>query len=730
MQAASEEYSPTHKFHFAKWWGEVDPRVVAPAELEAAIAKLVDPARAKETLHWGRNYLYTVEIDCYGEPCELAVKQFRNQSWRARRRRKRTGSKAERSWKAAWRLEEFGLRTPHPIVWIESTDNSGPSFFVSELVQDFLEARYYFRALKSGSASSDYPEIERKEFFIALGETIASLHRAGVWHRDLSIGNLLLEDGPGARSPLCVLDLDRSRIVDTLKTTDRLRDLCRLPILDPRDRQVFWNAYWNRPSSLSSPKAMAYRTFQWSFLAKNRWKPWVRKPFGALKDFLVQRKTYAHIPEVPEGAAVRDKAVWDHLSDQPHQHATRKERAAIRMADTGAHFEAFLSTARALPGIWARYTALRPEIQRSRRRWQGAGIAVRPLPGQEEALLDAIRDLGLRNVLLRLHPWQEDHSTEEALARELRSRGYELAFALPQTRDLVRDRQRWRAALTEIAERFGQLGEYFQIGQAINRSKWGIWNYREYLELAAIAREVFSARPGVKLLGPAVIDFEYQVTAAVLNMKRDDVHFDIVSALLYVDRRGAPENEQLGFDTLKKCALLKAITETGRNSGDECWITEVNWPLWEGPHSPAGRTVSVDEETQADFLSRYYLQTLTSGHIARVYWWQLVARGYGLATVTEEGLSRRPSFRALAALEANLTGADFVEARSPTAETRVLRFERGGEVMAVAWAVAGRQEVDFPETISDVISRDDRPVPRTDRHRIELTSSPVFLRFE
>ncbi len=130
--------------------------------------------------------------------------------------------------------------------------------------------------------------------------------------------------------------------------------------------------------------------------------------------------------------------------------------------------------------------------------------------------------------------------------------------------------------------------------------------------------------------GPPVIDFEYHVTAAVLNLKRAGFRFDAVSALLYVDRRGAPENRQAGLDTVAKVLLLKAIAETARNAAGRCWITEVNWPLREGPHSPAGRDVSVDEETQADYLVRYYLLALGTGLVERVFWWQVVARGYGL----------------------------------------------------------------------------------------------------
>src|SRR6185295_3680702 len=67
------------------------------------------------------------------------------------------------------------------------------------------------------------------------------------------------------------------------------------------------------------------------------------------------------------------------------------------------------------------------------------------------------------------------------------------------------------------------------------------------------------------------------------------LRFDAVGSLLYVDRRGAPENRQLGLDATGKLRLLRAIAETAKNARGRSWIAEVNWPLREGPTSPAGR---------------------------------------------------------------------------------------------------------------------------------------------
>jgi hypothetical protein len=214
----------------------------------------------------------------------------------------------------------------------------------------------------------------------------------------------------------------------------------------------------------------------------------------------------------------------------------------------------------------------------------------------------------------------------------------------------------------------------------------------------------------------------------VLNLRRAGFHLDAVSALLYVDRRGAPENRQAGLDTVDKVVLLKAIAETARNSTGRCWITEVNWPLREGPHSPAGRDVSVDEETQADHLVRYYLLTLCTGLVERVFWWQVVARGYGLVDPSDpENPRRRPSFLALKTLIRQLDGARLEEVLPAPPPARAYRFRRpdGAEVV-VGWSAAGTVKAVLPRPASAVIGRDGEELSAA-RPEVELGASPRYF---
>ena len=220
-----------------------------------------------------------------------------------------------------------------------------------------------------------------------------------------------------------------------------------------------------------------------------------------MKALLVPRGTHAHIPPPPVEAAARDRVVWDHLSDQPHQHAGRLAKLGVRLADARAHLEEAAVVAAALPRIGRRYRELARELYARPVAWGGVGVALRPWPEDPEALLAAVEELGVRHLLLRLHPWEDDHAAEEALARELPGRGHELTFALPQNRELVRDPARWRAAVEELAARFTPYGRHFQVGQAINRSKWGIWNLGEYVELAVAAGEALRRYPGSRCWG-------------------------------------------------------------------------------------------------------------------------------------------------------------------------------------------------------------------------------------
>lgn len=723
-------------FALPGWTGELIPEL-RPADLAREVARVTDPAAALKTLHWGRNYLYVVRMDTVAGPVDAVVKQFRHASGKERVRRRLRGSKAEKSWRVAHALLAAGLLTPEPLLLLESESESGPAFFVCRQLTDVLEARYLLRAANVGREREEFPHVDYPRFLEELGRMARKLHDAGFWHRDLSSGNVLLRTGAdGAPTALYLIDLNRTRMGRRLTTNERLRDLSRMPLFRPEDRERFLASYWKGEGG--AVRKMVYLSYHHGFVWKNKSKQRLRGGTRKLGDLFRPRTAHAHIPEAPADASARDRIVWDRLSDQPHQHAGRLDKLKVRLADTRAHAEEAAVVAGALPRIRRRYRELHKELWTRPVPWDGVGLCLRPWAENREAPLSLVDELKVRHVLVRLHPWEEEHADELELVRALHQRGCELTFALPQNRDLVKDPLRWKAAVERLGEVFAPYGPRFQVGQAINRSKWGIWNLREFTELArsaeAILRRV-SGTPNVEILGPGVIDFEYHVTAAVLNQKDAGFHFDAVSALLYVDRRGAPENRQAGFDTVDKVVLLKAIADTARNAAGRCWITEVNWPLWEGPHSPAGKSVSVDEESQADYLARYYLLALGTGLVERVFWWQLVARGYGLIDPADPLHPRkRPGFFTLKTLLRELDGSRLervlpvLPSNTPAARLWLFRRPDGGET-AVGWSVgSGPARVTLPRPAVSVVGRDGEELPVPSGVEVEVGSGVRYFR--
>jgi hypothetical protein len=115
-----------------------------------------------------------------------------------------------------------------------------------------------------------------------------------------------------------------------------------------------------------------------------------------------------------------------------------------------------------------------------------------------------------------------------------------------------------------------------------------------------------------------------------------------------------PKNRQGPFDLVGKAALLRAHARVHGFADDRIVVSETNWPLqgtgvWSPVTSPyetldpRQNDPSVSEADYAAYLARYYLLALASGHVSRVYWWRLAARGFRLSDDTIRGLRPRPS---------------------------------------------------------------------------------------
>ena len=81
---------------------------------------------------------------------------------------------------------------------------------------------------------------------------------------------------------------------------------------------------------------------------------------------------------------------------------------------------------------------------------------------------------------------------------------------------------------------------------------------------------------------------------------------------------------------------------------------------------------------------RYYTLLCATGWVERIYWWQLVAPGYGLIDSRSPSWRKRPSFFAFQTMAKHLRDCRFLR-RIPHSQAEVFLFGREEERILVVW---------------------------------------------
>jgi len=421
-----------------------------------------------------------------------------------------------------------------------------------------------------------------------------------------------------------------------------------------------------------------------------------------------------------------EKFRWNIYADQPHNIASRSERLKHHFKYGASYVSLVASNLRWAYPVLSLYRKYMGRMYREPTRIINPfAVSVSPADERNEEVIKDLKDTGVNKTLVRIPSWERKNlGPYETFIELLLMNKFEVTIAMLQNREDVLRPIGWQSFVKEVFSRFERKSSFFEIGHAWNRTKWGVWDYKEYLKLATAAFSLAQDH-GVKLVGPAVIDFEFHLYPAVLKA----IPFDKVSSLLYVDRQGAPENAQFGWTTAKKVALVKAIIDSCSRKGRDCWITEVNWPLkGTGKYSPASGKPNVSEDQQADYLVRYFVICLASGFVERIYWWQLVAPGYGLIDSRSKEWRRRPSFRALKTLITHLESCTFT-GKNSNSSAEMYHFSRGNENFALCWTKGPPCDYVFSKNVSRVLDREGKE-DFFIFDKVKITESPKYVFFE
>jgi len=567
------------------------------------------------------------------------------------------GSRARRAFAYGAYLVEHAVATPKPVAWLEVREGRRirEQYLLTECIPKACTLR--------GALLHQYYENPLcTDIMTLLGvaaEVVRSMHTAGFEHRDLGNQNIMVtrnEDGIWHRA--WVIDLHRGRIHKELQASYRGKDNARITL--PSDlRRVFFEMQ-AAPECL--PVAFHNTEKRTRFRYKVKQKSYrLRHPF---RNKTVMERMYP---------SEKDIWIWDDRS--------RQAIPALKSKDKRKHYrkrdlvEISSATLRYRAPLRKAFKDIKSEAWSKPIEMDGRiGLSCNLEPDRFEKERRWLESLGSLPLLVRLYHHETEANQRYALdaIRKLQAEGHKVTVALVQDRRAITYPNSWQAFVERAGGRLSGFVEGFEVGHAVNRVKWGIWNVPEYRSLIEPFQNWKKRYPQIPLMGPAGIDFEYPRVLPFLD-QWDAKSLSAFSHHLYVDRRGDPENKQAGYDTVDKLALAKAIARIHPATNEKLIISEVNWPIKNtGVWSPVGSPYqspgtrfndpSVDEETYASFMKKYLLLALCSGLADRVYWWNLAAHGFGLIDDRDpNGWRPRPAFHEFKTLLDSTRGSRFLK---------------------------------------------------------------------
>lgn len=646
------------------------------------------------------------------------------------------GSKALRTFRHARFLFEKGVGTPRPVAVVERwhAGSLAESYYVSVYVGGLTSFRdALIRLFREEPSCTRFMSLLNH-----VAVAIAEMHDAGFVHKDLGNQNIMLSppaDGQG-RGDVFFVDLNRGRIRDQgVSLAERGADCSRLTL--PGDfLRVFLEMYWRGrvpPLPFLKAQARSRRRFAWHTATRA-----IRHPF---RETRLRRNVRQH----NDYPVPRDLWVWDEKSVQAVSTMTARERhrhypwSRIFYYLRGACMVWLPAAVRVRP-----IRAMTFARSGDQTIGESVGVAMMAQTACFEGERAWLRALGAQHVWIRVYHHESAARTAFRLScvERLVGDGYRISVALVQDRQAVRYPDVWEAWCKNVLRRVADKVMYVEYLHAVNRVKWGLWGFESLRKLFDVLGNLQSEFSRVAFIGPSVIDFEEEYLAAAMALLPRNVHFSALSQHLYVDRRGAPEQTQRGYDLVGKLSVLKAFAERSGQCDAKVVVSEFNWPIaGTGAYSPVTSPYespgvrhndpSVSEATYARFVLRYLLLAIGSGLVELAVVWRLVARGFGLVDDTEPDAWRpRPAFTALAVLLKQFGDYRFEKRWAQSEENKGCVFlgftDDAGSRMCAAWCLEAPRDATLPFVWQGGIDMLGSPFEGSGQH-YRLGADPVYF---
>jgi tRNA threonylcarbamoyl adenosine modification protein YjeE len=673
---------------------------------EDVLKKIVDDPATK-VLQAGRNLTVRAMVKLEdGSEVDAAIKRFPPRSFFRRIIELGKPTKAAKSFYAAEHLFCYaGGVTPEPIALIDN----GPAYdgwFVSKFEQGITTFGQELIKLYNSMG----PSHKLMELLQLVAEKCAVMHDSGFMHRDLGNQNIMISKR-SMGNMVMFIDLNRSRqYKHPLSNKQRARDISRINLPNELLR-IFVAMYWR---GIEPPKEFI------------KWEQKYRARFARHCSTRKFRHPIRERNIKPSPDGVYPSAdyiwIWDNRSEQA---------ISIYKSNDCHKIRSRYSLTKTLLGIIKRQKQISENEKFIRRK-----LYEQPILNFANRLFVSIsgdahrfareqqflNELGCTGVHIRFYFHEGLGVLKEKCSKvqALTAAGYKVAITLVQNREAVIFPERWTEFGKKVLEGCEKDVYWVQVGQAINRSKWGCRNYMEAASLFQPMIQWKKDFPNVKFIGPSLIDYEWDYLVGLLECLPKDVHFNAASQALYIDRCGAPENKQGNVAAIDKLVRIRAIANSSRAIGEQLIVSEFNWPLigtgvWSTVGSPYvfpgshTNDPSVSERDAAIFTLRYAFIGLASGVAASMVFWELAAHGFGLIDpgvdedLNQQQWRKRPAFVALSVFFTLLKDAHFIRAiqADHKAKAWVLEFKDSNEKhIVVGWtsdSLANRKmpKVDF-----------------------------------